>query len=263
MARVRTIHPDGPKDEAVSKCTIAARYVWDRLPCYADKEGRLPDKPFSLRIDIFPTDPISTEQMDGYLGELATQGLIVRYQVAGRRYIAIPNFLKYQNPHRNEACSRIPPPSDDVQHRRSSLSTSDLGPPSSGNFPSTPADPDPVKDPVTDPDPESERAHAIPDARPGAWPEPEPATVHHLVVRARGRPPPGTTSPYCGFHAKGENLGIRAPVELIRAACPECIHVGRKKGARPRAQPSTTGDLWRNAEERGWPPKGPEPRREG
>jgi hypothetical protein len=210
MSRSRLIHPAAPTDELLARCSIHARLVWAYLPCHADRQGRMADKPFELRPKIFPYDDISAQQMDGYLAELARPGpdgeppLIVRYQVAGRRFIAIRSFDRYQNPHRNEADSRIPPPADSAG--RSSVpsprGTNAFSPERSGD-----PDPDPVSDPVTDPvidpvraDPDPEaRARVIPDLVAAVWPgqQPESVRVNQAVVRRRAPPPaaPGREAP--------------------------------------------------------------------
>lgn len=107
MPRTRLIHPEAPKDEAVAQMSVHARLAWAYLPCHADREGRMEDKPFNLRLGIFPTDAVD---MNAILNELAATELIERYQVGERRYIQIRNFAKYQAPHKNEARSFLPPP---------------------------------------------------------------------------------------------------------------------------------------------------------
>jgi len=107
MPRIRLIHPDAPKDEAVATLSPLARVVWAYLPCYADRVGRLEDKPFKLRLEILPLDNVN---MDDILAELEAGALVARYAVGGRRYIQIRSFGKYQHPHKNEGDSVIPPP---------------------------------------------------------------------------------------------------------------------------------------------------------
>ncbi len=192
MSRTRLINPAAPKDEAVASCSVWARLAWAYLPCHADKEGRLADKPLTLRFELFPADP--QVDMDALLGELARTELIVRYQVAGRRYIQIRSFARHQHPHKNEADSVIPPCPEPSGNYASAPAQLSVCPERSGD-----PDPDPVTDPVTDPvgdpvraDPAPEpRAHAIPvdDGWPGQ--EPGQVTYHHGVLRARGKPPPG------------------------------------------------------------------------
>jgi hypothetical protein len=107
MARTRLINPDAPKDEAVATLSPLARVTWAYLPCHADREGRLEDKPFKLKFEILPADNVS---MDELLDELEAGHLIHRFVAGGRRFIQIRTFLRHQNPHKNERASVIPPP---------------------------------------------------------------------------------------------------------------------------------------------------------
>lgn len=105
MARTRYINPKALHDEDVVCMSLVARYVWAYLPCFADKEGRLVDKPLSLKIDMLPND---TVDMNSILDEIAQQKHIIRYEVAGKKYIQIRTFSTYQKPYANEIPSKIP-----------------------------------------------------------------------------------------------------------------------------------------------------------
>ena len=58
-----------------------------------------------------PYDDVDVNQL---LDDLAEREFIIRYEIAGARYITIPNFLKHQRPHPKEAASAIPPPASGV-----------------------------------------------------------------------------------------------------------------------------------------------------
>jgi len=147
MARRRMLHPEAPCDEDIATLKPCARLVWAYLPCHADRAGRLPDKPFTLKLAILPMDDVD---MHAILDELAARNLIVRYEAGGRRYIAIRNFLRYQHPHKNEPDSDIPPPLESactpVKQRGSvqNASEHDQGSQRSGGMdPESESDPDP------------------------------------------------------------------------------------------------------------------------
>jgi len=143
--RVRLIHPEAPHDEAVASLSLEAAYVWAYLPCYADREGRLEDKAFSLKLAIAPTRPID---MEAVLDELHRHRLIIRYQYESRAYIQIRSFLSYQRPHIREAASEIPSVDEGIE--RVSLGTPRQAldePRSAQGKPRLPvSDPDPVGD---------------------------------------------------------------------------------------------------------------------
>ena len=111
ILRARGIKPRFFTDEDLLELPPIVRLLFAGLWCAADREGRLEDRPGQLKIDLFPCDTID---IDAALDLLAAHGdLIIRYTVAGQRYIAIPSFSKHQNPHHREPPSTIPPPESD------------------------------------------------------------------------------------------------------------------------------------------------------
>lgn len=109
MARQRTIAPAFWTSEQVVACSFAARLLFIGLWTEADREGRLEDKPLPLKMRLFAADAVDVE---GLLGELTAQGLVERYQVAGRRLLTIPGFARHQHVHPKEAPSKLPPPGE-------------------------------------------------------------------------------------------------------------------------------------------------------
>ncbi len=113
MARTRSINPAAPTDEDVATLSLAARYLWAFLPCHADREGRLRDQAFRLKLAILPTEAVDVNAL---LDELAERRHIERYRGSdGRRYIQIRSFHRYQNPHKNEVPSEIPAPEGGIE----------------------------------------------------------------------------------------------------------------------------------------------------
>ncbi len=151
--------------------SIHARLVWAYLPCHADKEGRLRDKPFQLKLDILPLDDVN---MDALLNEIAERGFILRYEADGRKYIQINRFLEYQNPHKREADSDIPPPEADPRPAQGQPKA-DPGEPKSDPGPTKAGTGRAVKDPVSDPEISLSGSDPDPDppeANPGSRKEP-------------------------------------------------------------------------------------------
>ena len=104
--RSRNIKPGFFVNDQLAECSFAARLLFEGLWCLADREGRLEDRPIRIKGSVFPYDSVDIEEL---LEELSTQGLIVRYIVNAKKYIAIPTFSKHQKPHVKEAQSVIPP----------------------------------------------------------------------------------------------------------------------------------------------------------
>ena len=109
MMRSRNIKPGLYKDDELAECSIWARYLFPGLWQLADREGRLEDRPKKIKAEIYPFDDCD---VDALLWELHNANSIIRYEVKGKRYIWIPNFVRDQNPHKNEKASIIPAHSD-------------------------------------------------------------------------------------------------------------------------------------------------------
>jgi len=113
MARMRTLKPDFFKDEDLSVLPYEARLLYEGLWCFADREGRLEDRPKYLKVEIFPYDNINIEKLLNLLSTPNIQDrpgkvFIRRYTVNDRKYIDIPEFLKHQSPHNTEKESYLP-----------------------------------------------------------------------------------------------------------------------------------------------------------
>jgi hypothetical protein len=113
MARIRSLKPEFFKDEDLATLPFEARMLFEGLWCYADREGRLEDRPKYLKAEIFPYDNVDIEKL---LKTLANPNIpdredkifIRRYIIDGKKYIDIPEFLKHQSPHNTEKESLLP-----------------------------------------------------------------------------------------------------------------------------------------------------------
>lgn len=119
MPRARIIKPGFFKNETLGSLPPLARLLFEGLWCLADREGRLEDRPAKIKAEILPYENLTPEEFDGLLSLLASppgsydgQGFILRYEVVGRRYIAVTHFRAHQNPHPDERASVIPPPEE-------------------------------------------------------------------------------------------------------------------------------------------------------
>jgi hypothetical protein len=107
MPRARNIKPGFFKNEELAELGPYAMLLFEGLWCLADKAGRLEDRPRRIKAEIFPYFDVD---VDDLLNGLHDGGFIVRYEVAGSRYLHIINFTKHQSPHVKEAASTIPAP---------------------------------------------------------------------------------------------------------------------------------------------------------
>lgn len=87
------------------------RLFWVLMPLGLDSAGRCHDGPTFLRSKFFPMrDDVTPEQVKRAMDWYAERGMIVRYEVAGRRYFMVPTFSNYQGNTEREAASVIPEP---------------------------------------------------------------------------------------------------------------------------------------------------------
>lgn len=106
MPRSRIIRPDFYRNEHLVLMDPTARLMAAGLVCWADREGRLKDRPLRLKMEMFPADNID---VDALLTQMHDCGYITRYQVDGQPYIQIDHWDKHQSPHARENGSCIPP----------------------------------------------------------------------------------------------------------------------------------------------------------
>ena len=123
MARTRYIRPDFFSNEQLADLEPLTRLLFAGLWCYADREGRLEDRPRRIQVEILPYD--SSVNVDSMLESLAAAGFLIRYEVESVRYIQIVNFSRHQHPHPNEPPSNYPSPKGKPETRYNVMSTSD------------------------------------------------------------------------------------------------------------------------------------------
>lgn len=105
--RARNIKPGFFRNDDLAECDPLARILFAGLWCACDRKGRLEDRPKRIKADVLPYDDCN---MDELLQQLHDRGFIIRYEMAGVKYIWVPTFLDHQNPHVREAESKIPLP---------------------------------------------------------------------------------------------------------------------------------------------------------
>lgn len=107
MARVRNLSPGFFTNEQLVELPFEYRLLFAGLWTIADREGRLEDRPKRIRMTVFPADNVDC---DAGIQALHDGGMVLRYTVAGVRYIQILEFAKHQKPHPRETQSVIPAP---------------------------------------------------------------------------------------------------------------------------------------------------------
>lgn len=105
--RARNIKPGFIDNEILAECDPLARLLFAHLWMYADREGRFEYRPIRIKAKCLPYDQVDIE---GLIAQLEERDFVRRYEVDGVLYMYIPEFVRHQNPHKNEAESRIPEP---------------------------------------------------------------------------------------------------------------------------------------------------------
>lgn len=111
MARIRSLKPEFRTSLTVTSWPRDVRLFFALLWGYADDHGRGIDEPRLIKADCFPLDDdITPATIDGWLNLMAETGTVVRYEVAGRRYFAIPGWSEHQKPQHPKGSSIPLPP---------------------------------------------------------------------------------------------------------------------------------------------------------
>ncbi|MFH2030300.1 MAG: conserved phage C-terminal domain-containing protein [Bacteroidota bacterium] len=112
MSRIRYLKPDFFKDEDLALLPFETRLFFAGLWNFADKAGRLENRPRRLKIEIFPYDNVDIEKCIKELSKSkngSNKPFIQEYEIDGCQYIQITNWEKHQRPHHTEKESLIPP----------------------------------------------------------------------------------------------------------------------------------------------------------
>lgn len=111
MARIRSIKPEIRTSEKVCTWPIEVRYFWVLLWGYVNDHGKGVDNARLIKADAYPLDDdITAATVEGYLSTLADDGVIVRYEAAGKRLLAVKNWEEHQRPsHRAKDIYPDPP----------------------------------------------------------------------------------------------------------------------------------------------------------
>ena len=120
--KARTVKAILWRDRALARCSLPARYLFVGLIGHADDQGRMDADPRLVRSLIFPYDEnVTVEDVERGLAALAEAGVIVRYEVDGDPYLALPAWNRYQRIRGAEPSRVPPPPGDDAQDAQGSL----------------------------------------------------------------------------------------------------------------------------------------------
>lgn len=129
MARIRTIKPEFPHSESMGRVSRESRLCFILLWTIADDAGRLRGNSRMLASLLYPYDDDAKNKIDGWLGQLASEGCIARYEVDGTSYIQVLHWADHQKIDKPSQ-SRLPAFDESSRSlaKGSETSTTDLGP---------------------------------------------------------------------------------------------------------------------------------------
>jgi len=97
MARIRSIKPDFFTSETIAQLDMTDRLLFIGLWTHVDDNGVCRDVPALMKAAVFPLDEdVTLTRVAGGLMRLASLGLVVRYKVDGKGYLAIPSWTEHQ-----------------------------------------------------------------------------------------------------------------------------------------------------------------------
>jgi hypothetical protein len=96
MARIRSIKPEFFTSEQIVECSTSARLLFVGLWCFCDDAGRHPASVRRLKMEVFPGDSFSVEQVETWVNELIAAGLISAYESQGVAYWWVTGWDKHQ-----------------------------------------------------------------------------------------------------------------------------------------------------------------------
>jgi hypothetical protein len=89
MARIRTIKPEFWTDEKIVECSTTARLLFIGLWNFCDDQGIHQYSPKQIKMEVFPGDNCTPQDIEKHLSELISNGLIKTYHIESKKYLII------------------------------------------------------------------------------------------------------------------------------------------------------------------------------
>jgi len=97
MARIRTIKPTMAESRDMAALSYEARYFFLLLLCFLDDEGRCELLLKRMAGEMYPLDDdVTPARITKWIDECQARGMLQRYSVGDRDYLAAVNFLEHQ-----------------------------------------------------------------------------------------------------------------------------------------------------------------------
>jgi len=118
MARIRTIKPEFWTSQQVVECSMNARLLFVGLWNFCDDNGVHPAEPKRLKMEVFPGDLFTVDEVCSWISELLKVGLLREYDADGQHYWFVTGWKKHQRIDRPNNKYPLPDDSNSPKDRR-------------------------------------------------------------------------------------------------------------------------------------------------
>lgn len=117
MARIRTIKPEFFTSEQVAECSPNARLLFVGMWVFCDDQGVHPASNARLKMEVFPGDDFTRDDIGAMVNELVSAGLLTEYEVDGQKYWLVTGW-KHQKIDKPSKKYPLPASDDSPRVRR-------------------------------------------------------------------------------------------------------------------------------------------------
>lgn len=96
MARIRTIKPEFWTSEQIAECSPIARLLFVGIWNFCDDHGLHPASVKRLKMEVFPSDSITDDDIEAMVRELQAARLLHAYEVDRKGYWQVTGWEKHQ-----------------------------------------------------------------------------------------------------------------------------------------------------------------------
>ena len=96
MARLRTIKSEFWTSEQIVNCSRDARLLFIGLWNFSDDAGIHPASSLRLKMEVFPNDKCSDDEIRKWISELITNELMYEYEAEGKHYWQVSGWHRHQ-----------------------------------------------------------------------------------------------------------------------------------------------------------------------
>jgi hypothetical protein len=117
MARIRTVKPEFWTSDQIVECSPIARLLFIGMWNFADDRGVIPRRPRTIKMQVFPGDEFTADQIEEWITELESQRLLGRFEHEGSTFSVVTGWhhQKIERP-----TYKYPAPPSDIEFAEAS-----------------------------------------------------------------------------------------------------------------------------------------------